>query len=159
LQHTTQLLEDHSTIGTDCLIEGWVPLSWCLEQEQFWSQIWTHKSSKQWTLELIKKFWEVVWDLWDQHNEALHTEAANRDLLNSHANEQICMVYQQGSTTLPHDALALLHEPLDNQLQKPLATKLLWLQTIQAAQERKLRHDHGAMASEQRIMQHFLGLE
>jgi len=60
---------------------------------------------------------------------------------------------------LPCDALALIHEPLDNQLQKPLATKLLWLQTIQAAQECKTRHDHGAMASEQRIMWHFLGLE
>jgi len=150
-QHVTQLEEDQSAIGRDRIIEGWVPLSWRLE--------WTRKSSKRWTLELIKKLWEVAWDLWDQHNEALHTEAANWDLLDSQANDQIHMVYQQGSTTLPQDALALLCEPLNTQLQKPLATKLLWLQTIQATQERKLRHDHGAMAGEQRIMQRFLGLE
>jgi len=76
-------------------------MSWRLEQEQFWSHIRTCKSSKRWTSELIKKFWDVAWDLWDQHNEALHTEAANRDLLDSQANDQIREVYQQGTTMLP----------------------------------------------------------
>jgi len=152
-------LEDQCAIGWDCLIEGWLPLSWCLEQEQFWSHIRTRKSSKWWTSELIKKFWEVAWDLWDQCNEALHTDAANWDLLDSHANDQIRAVYQQGSTMLPWDALALIRKPLDTQLQKPLATKLLWLQTIQATQECKTRHDHGAMSGEQQIMRCFLGLE
>jgi len=157
--HATQLEEDQKTIGRDRLIEGWIPVSWRLEQEQFWSHIRTHKSSKRWTSELIKKFWDVAWDLWDQHNEALHTEAANRDLLDSQANNQICEVYQQGTTTLPRDALALLREPIDTLLQKPLATKLLWLQSIQATQECKCRHDHGVMAGKQCIMWWFLGLE
>ncbi len=96
--HVTQLEEDQKTIRRDRLIEGWIPVSWRLEQEQFWSHIRTRKSSKRWTSELIKKFWDVAWDLWDQRNEALHTEATNRDLLDSQANDQIREAYQQGST-------------------------------------------------------------
>jgi len=158
-QYASQLLADQNTIGWDWLIEGWIPQSWCLEQEQFWSHICTCKSSKQWTSELIKKFWDVAWDLWDQQNEALHQDPANHDILNSKANDQIRTVYAQGSMALPRDALALLREPLSVQLQKPLNTKLLWLQSVQTARECKARHDHGSMSGKQRIMWQFLGLE
>jgi len=158
-QYASQLLADQNAIGWDRLIESWLPQSWHLEQEQFWSHICPHKSSKCWTSELIKKFWDVAWDLWDQWNEALHNDPANHDILDSHANDQIWKVYEQGSAMLPRDALALLREPLSAQLQKPLATKTLWLQSVQAAWEQKARHDHGSMSSEQQIMQQFLGLE
>jgi len=158
-QYTSQLLADQNAIGWYWLIEGWLPQSWCLEQEQFWSHIHIRKSSKWWTSELIKKFWDVAWDLWDQWNEALHQDPANHDLLNSQANDQIRMVYKQGSAALPHDALALIREPLSIQLQKPLNTKTLWLQSVQAAQECKARHNHGSMSGKQHIMWQFLGLE
>ncbi len=124
-------------------------ISWRLEQEQYWNHIRTRKSSKRWTSELIKKLWDVAWDLWDQRNEALHNTTESRDILNSYADDQIKNVYQQGSTTLPRDALHLIREPLEVQLTKSLATKQLWLQSIQAAQDRKKRHEHGAMAGKQ----------
>jgi len=158
-QYASQLLADQNAIGWDWLIEGWIPQSWCLEQEQFWSHICTHKSSEWWTSELIKKFWDVAWDLWDQRNEALHQDPANHDLLDIQANDQIRTVYKQGSAALPCDALALICEPLSVQLQKPLTTKTLWLQSVQAARERKARHGHGSMSGEQHIMRQFLGLE
>ncbi len=153
------LFDDFHAIGADRLIEGWLPLVWRLEQEHYWSHIRTQKSSKRWTSELIKKLWDVAWDLWDQHNEALHNDTINRDILDSHANDQIRNIYQHGSTTLPRDALHLIRAPLDAQLQKPLATKLLWLQSVQAAQDCKKHHEHGAMTGEQRLMRSFLGLE
>jgi len=153
------LFDDFHAIGADRLIEGWVPLTWRLEQENYWSHIRTRKSSKRWTPELIKKLWDVAWDLWDQCNEALHHDTSNRDILESQANDQIRYIYQHGGNTLPRDALHLIRAPLDAQLQQPLATKLLWLQSVQAAQDRKKRHKHGAMTGEQRLMCSFLGLE
>ncbi len=153
------LFDDFHAIGADRLIEGWLPLAWRLEQENYWSHIRTRKSSKRWTSELIKKLWDVVWDLWDQRNEALHQDTSNRDILDSQANDQIRYIYQHGGNTLPRNTLHLIRAPLDAQLQQPLATKLLWLQSAQAAQDRKQRHEHGAMTGEQRIMRSFLGLE
>jgi len=146
------LFDDFCAIGADRLIEGWIPLVWHLEQEQYWSHIKTHKSSKRWTSELIKKLWDVAWDLWDQRNEALHNDTTNQDILDSNANNQIRYIYQHGSTTLPRDALHLIRASLDVQLQKPLATKLLWLQSVQTAQDRKKCHEHGAMTGKQRLM-------
>jgi len=147
--HSRHLFDDYCAIGSDRLIEGWIPLAWRLEQEQYWNHIRTCKLSKRWTSELIKKLWDVAWDLWDQRNEALHNNTANRDTLDNNANNQIRNVYQHGSTSLPRDALHLIREPLDVKLQKSLATKLLWLQSVQAAQDRKTHHNHGAMAGEQ----------
>jgi len=101
----THLVEDQSNIGWVSLIDGWLALSWHLEQEQYWSCIWTRKSSNCWTSELIKKLWDIAWDLWDQCNEALHANPSNHDILGSQANDQIRLVYMQGSTMLPCDAL------------------------------------------------------
>jgi len=120
-QYTTQLMIDQTNIGWASLVNGWHAQSWHLEQEQFCSHIHTCKSSKHWT----KKLWDVAWDLCNQQNEALHADPSNHDILESQVNNQIWLVYEQGSTMLPHDALALPWEPLSIQLQKPLATKTL----------------------------------
>jgi len=124
-QYATKLLVDQMDIGWASPVDGWLAMSWCLEQEQFWAHICTHKLSKCWTSELIKKLWDVACNLWDQWNKALHANPSNHDILESQANDQIWLVYEQGSMMLPHDALALLWEPLSAQLQKPLATKTL----------------------------------
>jgi len=154
-----QWIDDQKAIGWHGLVDGWLALSWRLEQEWYWAQICTQKLSKQWTLELIKKLLDVAWDLWGQRNEALHSEPENQSILESQVNDQIQIVYEMGSMVLPWDALSLLQEPFDLQLPKPLTTKQLWLDLFQAARECKSQHDHGYMMGEQQIMQCFLGLE
>jgi len=46
--------EEQQEIGWIYVLDGWLSAQWCNKQEQFWSHIHSRKSSKQWTLELIK---------------------------------------------------------------------------------------------------------
>jgi len=92
-------------------------------------------------------------------NEALHSVASNQNIIKSLVDDQIQEVYKVGMSDLPHDTLCMLHILLDLQLQKPLATKQQWLDSIQVAKDCKSRHNHGLMPGKQCTKWHFLGLD
>jgi len=51
--------------------------------------------------ELIKKLWNMAWDMWDQWNEALHKSTLNRELiLEKDVNDQIRQIYAVGTCQL-----------------------------------------------------------
>jgi len=54
-----------SQIGWGAVLEGWLGMEWCAQQEAYWTQWKRKKSSCCWTVELIKKLWDVAWDMWD----------------------------------------------------------------------------------------------
>jgi len=64
--------QQQTRIGWDKVIDGWLTLAWREHQEAYWAQWKHHKSSKRWTMELIKKLWNIMWDMWDHWNKALH---------------------------------------------------------------------------------------
>jgi len=61
-----------SLLGWEGVLDGWLGIQWCLQQAAFWNQWKQKKSSKRWTTELIKKLWNIVWDMWDHRNGILH---------------------------------------------------------------------------------------
>jgi len=72
------LLEQlQSAIGWERLVDVWLSEAWQEHQEQFWCNVRTWHSSKRWTMALIKKLWNIVWDMWEQHNDALDAEAVS----------------------------------------------------------------------------------
>jgi len=152
--------QEQRDIGWESAFDGWLSLQWRSEQDQYWSQIRSQKSSKRWTSELIKKLWDIAWDMWEHWNEALHHDPENQmSILESVVNDKIQHFYAIGTVSLPHDAMCFLALPLEEQLLKPLTTKTLWVESIEAAILRKACHDYGAMMGEQRLMQQFLGLD
>jgi len=61
-----QLTQEQETIGKQHIWDGWLSIEWQLQQEQIWKQLRSHKSSWQWTAKIIKKLWNVAWDMWEQ---------------------------------------------------------------------------------------------
>jgi len=85
-----QVSTKQSGIGWDGILDGWLSMEWQAQQEAYWAQWRWRKSSKWWTVELIKKLWNISWDLWDHWNEALHnSQTAHNVILDSRTNDQI----------------------------------------------------------------------
>jgi len=60
------------------------------------------KSSKCWTVELIKKLWNIAWDLWDQQNEALHNpQNPCDDIIDSRINDQLHSLFSNRLMAVP----------------------------------------------------------
>jgi len=148
------IVTQQNQLGWDLFVEGGLLRLWQLEQAKFWATIKTCRLSKRWVLELIKKLWEVLWDLWTHRNEELHSsEMARVQILENDINTRILQAFQSRSRDLLQDALHLLQAPQERVLAQPVITKQLWLDTLEAAkcwQERALRDP---MAGKRELME------
>jgi len=79
-----------------------------------WKCIKLWKSSLQWTTSLIKKLWEVSWDMWEHHNKELYTGMAiQQQITHSLVNDKIQALYAGGAQQLPRDMLKFLRQPME----------------------------------------------
>jgi len=105
---------------------GWVALLWMARASG--PNLETIQSSQWWTLELIKKLWNVLWDMWEQRNEALHNSALNcKQIVEKNINYQIRQVYKIGLGQLQRADFGLMWHPIEHQLNLPLNMKCQWL--------------------------------
>jgi len=110
--------------------------------------------------EIIKKLWNISWDLWDHRNEALHNpQNARNDILDSRINDQIRSLFGQGLQAVPRDSFRFFQMTLNTLLDKPRHYKTSWVASVEVAKRRKQHHEYGAYLLEQRLMRHWLGLE
>jgi len=157
---TSTASQSQNLLGWDCAMDGWLSLEWRNQQEAYWKLWHKQKSSKRWISELVKKLWNIAWDMWAHRNGILHSSTASRDdILDSRINEQITELHHQGLQELPRDAFALFQTPLAELLQQPRNYKEKWLASVTAAKARKRHHDFGAYLPEQRFMRRWLGLD
>jgi len=146
-------LRDQETIGWDHFMDGWLVCSWQMHQEIIWHSTCSHQSSQWWVAELIKKVWNVSWDMWAHHNGILHNSLpAKNNILEKHANNHINKIYATGTQALLRDAFGLLHHPKEQTLQLLLTAKQQWLESVEIAMDRKKWHDYGQYPSEQQFM-------
>jgi len=101
---------------------------------------------------LIKKLWNIVWDMLEHWNEALHNSTTNHDLiLEKDLNDKIKQICMSGPGQLAQADIHLMKHSLEHELQLPLLTKQ-WLNSIAAAVHHKQLHEHGNMIAEQRLI-------
>jgi len=149
-----------SLIGWAAVLDGWIGIQWHLQQEAFWAQWKRRKSSKRWTTELIKKLWNIAWDMWDHRNGILHhMDQPRHDILDSAINDQIRQLFSHGLQAVPRDAFTFFRRPMEEILSSSRWYKERWVASVQAAIRRKQQHDYGAHLAEQRFMRRWLGLE
>jgi len=85
-----------------------------------------------------KKLWNISWDLWDRHNEALHNSQNNCDaILDSQINNRVCALFASRLLAVPHDAFGLFHSLLDDILQCPTTYKEQWVASVEATIKQK----------------------
>jgi len=72
LQELNLIINDQESIGRQFIWDGWLSMEWRQYQDQVWKQAWSRQSSKHWASEIIKKLWNIAWDMWEQRNEACH---------------------------------------------------------------------------------------
>jgi hypothetical protein len=69
-----QLIDQQNAIGWKSFLEGWTGSEWEATQQAHYNLIRSRKSGKRWVISLIKKMWEVAWDLWEHRNSILHNK-------------------------------------------------------------------------------------
>jgi len=68
------LLATQVDIGIDYLLNGWLSIEWQAHRHYIGNTFHWERSCKWWTSE---KLWNTAWDMWEQCNEALHTQESD----------------------------------------------------------------------------------
>jgi hypothetical protein len=130
-----ELVQHQSTMGWRTFFEGWIPIAWEETQQAYYNLIKSRWTGRRWTICLIKKLWDIAWDLWNHRNGILHhsentlVEAESKKL-----DQHITTTYLNLSQAiLTQCDRYLLRLPLNRLLQKDLPYKKTWLQQIQTA--------------------------
>ena len=52
---------------------GFVATEWRQAQQEYYHRISSRRTGKRWVSALIRKLWDVAWDLWDHRNNQIHS--------------------------------------------------------------------------------------
>jgi len=152
--------QQQNRIGWDKVLDGWLTLAWREQQEVYWAQWKSRKSSKWWTTELIKncgtsrgtcgitrmklfttqKYTETIFWLVELTNKFAHSMTGD-------------------SRQYPgmHSVCFEIH--LEVLISNPLCYKEQWVTLVQVAMRRKQCHEHRAYLSKQQGMRCWRGLK
>jgi hypothetical protein len=59
------LLTRQLELGGQALIEGKLSYEWEACNQAYLNFIHSHQTGKRWVVQLIKRLWDIAWDLWD----------------------------------------------------------------------------------------------
>ena len=63
----------HRTRSDGTIFFGLVAKEWAILQQKEYEQQGSRRTGKQWVAALIRKLWDISWDMWMLRNRALHT--------------------------------------------------------------------------------------
>ena len=82
---------------------------------------------------LIRKLWEISWDLWEQRNDYLHRRDESR--VEAQLDADITAQFQLGPANVPRSSRNLFTD-LQSILVSPLPRRKMWLGRVVAARAR-----------------------
>jgi len=139
------------------MLDGGISWYWWEHQDCIWSAIKSCKSSLWWTVALIQKLWDILWDMWDHCNKVLLSGGVlQNQITDSLVNLQITTVYEDRVQQLPQDTLQFLCQSLSTVLQYSLVSKQLWPDSVGAMQDWWQHHKSGHYLGKQWFMTEWL---
>ncbi len=123
-----------SNIGWYNMILGFASPKWGDSQHAYFQLLQVDRTGNAWLTALLKKLWEVSWDLWEHRNGIKHAPdfATEASLWELQAN--IRYYYDLGPSALPAlDQHHIKDMDLSTLLSKSVADQKRWLNTVEAA--------------------------
>ena len=127
-------------IGWRPMMGGCFSLEWAKAQDAYFKWLGVRKTGKRWLVALIKKMWDISWDIWQDRNDTLHSTPMAADLSGAASLDNAIMVEcQLGSEGLPFAVRNIFPKDKKRLLQAPLVQRKSWLVLVRASRE--LIHD------------------
>ena len=65
-------IANQNTIGWQAMMDGSLAQGWQSSQQRYYEYIRSKKTGLRWTSALIRKLWQIAWDMWEHRNGILH---------------------------------------------------------------------------------------
>jgi Reverse transcriptase (RNA-dependent DNA polymerase) len=136
-----QLIIDQCSIGWHFFIEGFIGIHWGAQQELYYKSIGSRKSGLRWTVALLKKLWNIAWDLWSHRNGLEHHNDAVKEMQLLQDEVDVCIEFHIVSTDDDLECMFSEEEVTKVRSGTPVYIKA-WLANIRAFTTRLERRHH-----------------
>ena len=128
-------------IGWRNMIGGCFANEWSSAQEEYYKWLGMRRTGERWVAEVIKRLWDISWDLWQDRNDLLH-KTSRKDILSGVATLDAAIIEecQLGNEGLPRIVRDTFPIDIEELLQAPLIHKKSWFVLVRTARE--LIHDN-----------------
>ena len=148
-------VDRQDAIGWRGLLDSFPALGWAEVQHRYFLWSGSRRSGKRWLSAVIRKLWDVCWDLWDHRNKVLHKSDSSLASVLLHQN--IRRELQLGSARLSNDAKIVFRQGRTI-LTANSDMGRAWLKRIRAARNFSTRSRQGN-AGGRKLMHRWLGLQ
>jgi hypothetical protein len=127
-------LEEQTAIGWDAAMEGrWSSLPIDIQQRHF-TQIKKKRSGKRWLTAIIKRMWDISWDLWQHRNDVQVIRQEEERKAKNAVN--IRYEFGIGPIGLDQHDRKLFDAPMQDTLTAKLHTQDAWIRRVTLARRR-----------------------
>jgi hypothetical protein len=149
-------VDKQDKVGWQTMLEGMPVKGWEEVQQRYF--VWRKKrqTGKRWLAAIIRKLWDVAWDLWEHRNGILHD--CDTNLAEQQLNSEVAIEYELGPQTVTREARQLFWPRLTKLLLGPPAAKRAWLIRVRNSRIRflELATTRQSFSAERSRMIHWL---
>ena len=140
-------------VGWRSFLEGFPVKGWAEVQQRYFEFIKSKRTGKRWLVAVIKKVWEVAWDIWDHRNNVVHGKDAKT--IANQLRQEIEEQFKLGVETVTKDAKLLFGQGKKKIMEGNTDMQKAWLVRIKQARVRyaeQVEEDQSGFRSERRMM-------
>jgi hypothetical protein len=133
------LIAAQGNIGWHNFIEGGVLKDWEAKQAEYYLWLKRKNTGRRWTITLIKKMWEISWDMWKHRNDELANPQSIASL-REHARLDVLITTEyENLFTLATKDRRWFRRPKELIFTEPILYKLQWIESVTLARVRYSR--------------------
>jgi hypothetical protein len=151
------LVRAQDLIGWRAFLEGAVLKAWAAKQQEYYDWIQRRNTGKRWVTTLIKKLWEISWNMWEHRNgELANPECAAS--LREHARLDILITDEfDDLSTLAKRDRRWFRRPKEVLFTEPIEYKQQWLESVHLARVKYTRRHRTSTQAQRNLMQSTFG--
>ena len=121
-------------IGWRPFLEGCISWEWRGQQQRYYETLNSRKTGRRWVTLLIRKLWDVSWDMWEHRNGILHK--ADNTVKHQATDQELRRLYALGKATVLRQDRHLFTKPLEEWLLSTPFVRRQWVSMITKSSKR-----------------------
>jgi hypothetical protein len=150
------LITAQDLIGWRAFLEGCVLQAWAAKQQEYYEWLDRKNTGRRWETTLIKRLWQISWDMWEHRNGEL-TNPSSPALLREHVRLDALLALEFNDLrSLAKKDRRWFRRPKEVLFTKTIEYKAQWLESVALARARYFRRHRHDLTEERAAMRDYL---
>ncbi len=134
------IVKKQDQLGWRAFLEGAVLHDWSAKQQEYYEWLQRKNTGKRWITTLIKKLWEISWNLWEHRNAELHNPESPAALREHARLDSLITQEYEDQVRISNKDRRWFRRPKEIIFTERTEYKQQWVESVSLARARYHRH-------------------